>query len=158
MYQSTSANINTIADCETNGTLLNTGGTVNITDYTVLGLTPNTTYFFNVVVADMAGNRAAYNTKELKTLTTGIASAELSNQINVYPNPTTGQLQITNYELRIDNVEIFDVMGQSVTVETWHAASLQPTTTLNISHFPTGTYFIRIITEKGMITKKVIKQ
>jgi hypothetical protein len=81
---------------------------------------------------------------------------ELTNSISVYPNPTDGQLQITNYELRIENIEIFDVMGRCVaTVETHGRASLQ----LDISHLPSGVYFVRIQTENGaVITRKVIKQ
>jgi len=41
--------------------------------------------------------------------TNGIEENRIEN-IKVYPNPTTGQLRITNYELRIDNVEVFDIL------------------------------------------------
>jgi hypothetical protein len=44
----------------TDGTLLNAGGTAGIATYAVTGLTPLTTYWFNVVVEDEAGNRTAY--------------------------------------------------------------------------------------------------
>ena len=59
VYQSTSSNIGTVGDCESNGTLLNSGGTADITSYTVTGLSAGT-YYFNVIVADEAGNKAAY--------------------------------------------------------------------------------------------------
>ena len=247
VYQSTSNNITSVAQCETNGTLLNTGGTVNITDYTVLGLTPNTTYFFNVVVADQAGNKAAYNPKELTTqnepkvvsvtispktatvsqgetkqfsatvvaiggadeeviwsvteftsaLTTinqdgllfvgsneiaktiivkavsrfdptvfdeveitignvGIASAELSNQITVYPNPTSDVLRVTSEGLQVISVEVFDMMGKKQ--KSRKAEEQNGEMVLDVSDFPAGVYFLRISTEKGVVTKKVIKQ
>ena len=84
---------------------------------------------------------------------------ELANSVSIYPNPTNGQLQITNYELRIENIEIFDMMGKCVaTVETGRATSLQQTTTtLDLSSLPTGVYFIRIQTENGVITQRIIK-
>ena len=33
-------------------------------------------------------------------------------KVTVYPNPTTGQLTIENGELRMENVEIYDIMGR----------------------------------------------
>ena len=75
--------------------------------------------------------------------------------INVYPNPTTGELIIENGKLNIENVEIFDVMGRMVhTVETRFIASSR----LDISDLSAGIYFVRITTETGTITKKIEKQ
>jgi len=112
VYQSSSNNITTADDCEANGILLNEGGTVNITTYAVKDLTVNTTYYFNVVVSDMVGNKAAYISKELKTGTTGIVSPELNNQITVYPNPTSGAFKVQEFNgSRVQGVEIYDVMG-----------------------------------------------
>jgi hypothetical protein len=78
----------------------------------------------------------------------------------VYPNPTRGELIINNYELKIMNVEIVDVLGRVVAiVETDNYPSLQqPATTFDISNLPAGIYFIRITTDNGIITKKIVKQ
>jgi len=154
VYQSSSNNITTPADCETNGTLLNAGGTVNVATFTIKELTANTTYYFNVVVSDMAGNKAAYIPKELKTSNVGIASAELSKQINVYPNPTTGQLTMDNGQLTINGVEIFDVFGKKLFEEKENLTVLR---SYDLTVFPAGVYFLKITTENGIITKKVIK-
>ncbi|MDR1205426.1 MAG: fibronectin type III domain-containing protein, partial [Peptococcaceae bacterium] len=67
VYQSSNNNIGTAADCESSGTLLNSGGTATITTYNVTGLNASTAYFFNVVVEDAAGNKMAYNVKEQAT-------------------------------------------------------------------------------------------
>ena len=247
VYQSNSNNINTPANCETNGTLLNSGGTVNITSYEVLGLNPNTTYYFNVVVADLAGNKAAYTTKQLvtsnepkivsvtispnsatmaqgetkqftatvvavggsdetvewsisgnssgsttitssglltvdseetsetikvkavsyfdpsvydeitvKVNVVGIATNSLNNQITVYPNPTSGELTIDNGELTIKNVEVYDIAGKKLFVEQ-NSYGLTILRSYDLTHFPAGTYFVKITTEQGVVTKKVIK-
>jgi hypothetical protein len=94
--------------------------------------------------------------------TVGIASTTLNNRIAAYPNPTTGELRITNYELRIKDVEIFDMLGRMVETRLLRQAqqplaSLQDDTAsslrLDISHLANGIYFLRI----GTQTVKVIK-
>jgi hypothetical protein len=95
---------------------------------------------------------------------------EGNSGILIYPNPTSGELRIMNYELRIENVEILDMMGKLVfIVETHGRASLQsmtqPTTTIDISHLPSGIYFIRIqisppsggLGGAGTVTQKIVK-
>ena len=88
--------------------------------------------------------------------------------ITLVPNPTTGELRIENGELRIENVEIFDVYGRTVGANLCvrpdngeyvrpHTAHRTPQTALDISHLQAGIYFVRIQTETGIITKKIIK-
>ena len=94
------------------------------------------------------------------------------DDIVVYPNPTDGELKIEMCDMRYEicDIAIYDVMGRMVaTVETGRAPSLQPiapstaslgvasTLRLDISHLPSGIYFIRIQTENGMVTRKVVK-
>ncbi|MCL1850430.1 MAG: T9SS type A sorting domain-containing protein [Bacteroidetes bacterium] len=76
--------------------------------------------------------------------------------INIYPNPTTGELRITNYELRIEKIEIFDVYGREL--EFNHLITSSSHHLINVSHLVAGIYFVKITTEKQTITKKLIKQ
>jgi len=84
----------------------------------------------------------------------------------VYPNPTNGELRITNYELKIKSIDILDVYGRIVsshhlTPHTPHltplTSHLLPQTVLNISHINSGIYFIRLTTTDGISTQKIIK-
>jgi autotransporter-associated beta strand protein len=85
----------------------------------------------------------------------GIEQLRMTNdELRVYPNPTHGQLTITNDELRITNVEVFDIYGRAVST---HYSLLTTHYSMDISAFPAGIYFLRVETDKGMITKKVIK-
>ena len=62
------------------------------------------------------------------------------NSLRVFPNPTTGQLRITNDELRMENYNIYNLMGQMVM-----QGELQgKTTTINVETLPAGMYFLKI--------------
>jgi hypothetical protein len=79
--------------------------------------------------------------------------------LTIYPNPTRGELKIKNYELGIEYMEIFDVLGRVVAiVETDNYPSLQPNAiTIDISHLPAGIYLVRaVLADGGIKTGKVV--
>jgi len=89
-----------------------------------------------------------------KSLFVGIDDISVeANSIHVFPNPTTGEWRIENGGLNIENIEIFDVFGKSVMfIE-------HPTLRGGLGGLlPSGVYFIRIQTDNGVVTKKVVKQ
>ena len=97
---------------------------------------------------------------DMPTAIEPIATPEI-NDISIYPNPTTGELRIKNYELGIknyelgiDNVEVFDIYG----IKQLSIFNFQFSTQIDISHLPAGIYFVRITTEKGVVTKKIVKR
>lgn len=60
VVRSLSNNISTVDDAESNGTTVQDWVT-NITSVTATGLSNNTLYYFNVLVQDLASNKAVYN-------------------------------------------------------------------------------------------------
>ena len=62
-----------------------------------------------------------------------------SLQLRVYPNPTTGQLKITNYELR-ENTEyvIYSIVGQVV------LEGVLQNNTINVESLASGMYFLKV--------------
>jgi hypothetical protein len=76
-----------------------------------------------------------------------------NNNLRVYPNPTTGELRMENGEWRIMNVEVYDVFGRNVS----NLKSQISNQKIDISPLATGVYFLRIQTDKGVVTKKIIK-
>jgi hypothetical protein len=74
----------------------------------------------------------------------------LVNSISIHPNPTKGELRIESGDLQVEIVEILDITGRAVLIS--HES------TINISQFSTGTYFVKLKTEKGELTKKIIKE
>jgi len=129
----------------------------------VISGTPTTAGTFNFTVK--ATNNKGSSTKSLSIVIgeVGIASTTLNNQIEVYPNPTTGQLTIDNGQLTIEMVEVYDVYGRKVggefpsnVLEGWQPQA--DGVVVDLTVFPKGVYFIKITTEAGIVTKKVIKQ
>jgi len=69
--------------------------------------------------------------------------------ISIYPNPTSGQLNITNDEQNIQMISIYNLSG----IQLFNTQN----TTFDISHLPSGMYFVQIKTPKGIVTKKIVK-
>ena len=132
-------------------------------------ITPYTGYIIESVMINGINHGAIYsytfeNVREHGTISVvfvgdvGIVETGNAPSIRIYPNPVNEQLTIDNGELTIKNVQIFDVMGRCVaTVETGRAPSLQSTsseTTINVSHLPSGIYFLKI----GEMVAKFVKE
>jgi subtilisin family serine protease len=85
----------------------------------------------------------------------GITQTEHYPSVQVFPNPTTGELKVTSYGLKVTNVEVFDVYGRNHTPKTEHRT---PQTAIDISHLQSGLYFVKISTRQGEVVKKIVKQ
>lgn len=72
---------------------------------------------------------------------------------NMYPNPVKDELSIS-YNKQIQNVEIHNLLGQKV-IET-KVNALQAS--VNTSQLARGTYLVKVVTEAGSNTFKVIKE
>ncbi len=72
------------------------------------------------------------------------------NNIEIYPNPTTGNLELTGDE--VIEIKILDSFGRIVKKLT------KPNKNIDISGFADGLYFISLKTEKDIITKRIIKE
>lgn len=78
-----------------------------------------------------------------------------SNEFSLYPNPTKGLVSISNSSALINSIEITDLNGRVVKSIT-DASNLN--VEVNISDLSSGVYMMKIVSEKGTITKKVIKE
>ncbi len=92
----------------------------------------------------------------------------------IYPNPANDNLtiSITNYELRMTSVSVFDVMGKQVLQATpqYHSREngnprpsgktmdtrLRGYVKIGVGNLPAGVYFVKVATNKGTIVKKLI--
>ncbi len=81
------------------------------------------------------------------------------HNIIVHPNPTDNVLHVSVTDGEIARIEMFDMFGRVVSVETHGCASLpSPTTTVNTSDIPSGVYVLRVTLTDGTVrTVKVVK-
>ena len=92
---------------------------------------------------------------------------EFEDDIIVFPNPTTGKLQVSSYKLQVFSIEVFDIYGRKQKAEIRKQQGNSPPfmegwqpqadgVVINISHLSEGVYFVKITTDAGEIIKKVI--
>jgi len=80
------------------------------------------------------------------------ARSNEKNGLIVYPNPANDRLVISDPEQTISSIEIFDVFGRVVEIA-------HPPLRGGLGGLlPPGIYFIRIQTETGIVTRKIVKQ
>ena len=78
---------------------------------------------------------------------------DFANEFTLYPNPVKNVLNINaKYGLEIQSLEIYNTIGQLVLVKPNY------TQTIDVSNLKTGTYFVKVTTEKGSGSVKFIKE
>ncbi len=87
-------------------------------------------------------------------VTLGPDESALKN-IAVFPNPTDHIVNVYSPNAIIDNIEIFDLRGRRV-VDI--ISKEENSFTLDLSDLETAIYFVKVYTEAGTITKKIIKE
>jgi len=70
-----------------------------------------------------------------------------SNSVKIFPNPTTGVLNITGID-SFNQLQILDINGKVVKTTTNY------TNSVNVSNLTKGNYIIRIVTDNSVITKR----
>jgi len=84
------------------------------------------------------------------------AMVDLGNpQVIFYPNPTTGKASVTLQDIKFTDatIQILDMSGNIRT----ELGTNTPTTSLDISHLPSGLYIVKITTGKEVFAKQLIK-
>ncbi|MEN2434713.1 S8 family peptidase [Weeksellaceae bacterium A-14] len=95
---------------------------------------------------DFALLATGYNTISLNTI-----SADLNKVIAVYPTRTQGNVTVV-VPVKA-TIGVFDMNGKSVL-----SVQAKGTQMIDLSHLPAGVYLVNIITEKGTVSKKIIKE
>ena len=120
--------------------------------HTLVGLTGSTSYDVQVI-AHCTNGQTSDPSATITFMTTGINDYTLDNTVTVYPNPTTGLIQIENGEWRMENVEVYDAYGKLLNTMNVN----DHTVNIDLIGYAKGTYFVRVTTERGVVTKRVVK-
>jgi hypothetical protein len=77
------------------------------------------------------------------------------DQLLIYPNPTSGQLYISSRTGLISQIQVVDITGRILLTERTADA---PQYTLNTQRLSPGIYYINVLTTKGMVHARFIKE
>ena len=120
--------------------------------YTLVALNSGSSYDVQII-AHCTNGQTSDPSATYTFMTVGIDNYTLDNSVTVYPNPTTGVVQIKNEEWRMENVEVYDAYGKLLQT----MSVFDHTVNIDLSSYAKGTYFVRVTTERGVVTKRVVK-
>ena len=84
------------------------------------------------------------------TITVGIDDYDFIGDIVLYPNPANQYVDVrADGDMVVKGIEVYDMYGKLVRVS--------ETTHIIVSDFADGIYLVRVTTDKGMVTKRFVK-
>lgn len=125
---------------------------VKINGATNSAYTPTATGIYVVRITDANGCVHQYSKGYSYVKPNSVSNViDLSNEIVIYPNPTTGFVRIKNVYAFGNNftVNIYDNYGKQI-------LNKKNASSVDLSSFANGIYSIQIISEKGIATQKLI--
>ena len=104
-------------------------------------------------------NGKNYPTNSNCILTVGIHEANDENRnFKIFPNPSPGIFTINSSDpstlLRVTTIEVYDVFGREI----FQSTNLSQATTLDLTSYPKGIYFVRGNANDKMFSRKIILQ
>ena len=82
----------------------------------------------------------------------GIKDVQANPEVNIYPNPASSILNIEAQNFKIEYIQILDYSGKIVLTENTSFKAI------NLKEISSGVYFIKLINDEQVITKKLIKR
>lgn len=134
---------------------LNTTGT----NHPITGATGNILFgadslgYYSVEITDITTGCSAISS--LIYYPAGIEEFNLSDYINVYPNPANDIITVESTLINKDAmISLYNIQGQLLILQ----PMLQAKINVDISAFSRGMYYLKVQTEKGIAVKKFIKE
>ena len=120
-----------------------------------MGLTPGTSYQVYLQTKCNGDEVSNYGGPFMITTTGEMGITEFENQMILYPNPTTGIINIQAKE-KISSVSVYNLTGQKVSFNLPNTEK----TSIDISNLPAGIYFVEVTLNNNKTIKryKVIKR
>ncbi|MEG2070613.1 MAG: T9SS type A sorting domain-containing protein, partial [Bacteroidales bacterium] len=88
-------------------------------------------------------------------LMVAIPKNQLPDYFSIYPNPTSSELRIVNEKSLIQEIELFDMSGKRLYQNNQYS---QFAIMLDVSYLIPGVYLLKILTDQGSVTRKIVKK
>jgi PKD repeat protein len=89
----------------------------------------------------------------VNNIITKVVDPVLSDKVKVFPNPVSDILNINLGELNGQVLELYDVLGKRVIYRDIESESVLE---LNVNNFEKGIYLLKIQTDQGIVSKRVV--
>ena len=110
----------------------------------------------NVAASTVAYDNLNARASATNTLLLGVVSNQFdANSIAIYPNPASNSVTVSGRNLSLNNVEMTDVNGRVVKTINLNGVDESQ---IEISDLASGVYLLKIISNEGTVTKKLVKE
>jgi hypothetical protein len=89
---------------------------------------------------------------KLSYSTLGLSNNTKASQLRLYPNPVSDQLYISSEDQKVENVVIYSLSGTVV------KSIISEVDSVDVSNLATGNYLVKVVTDEGVVVKKIIKK
>lgn len=112
---------------------------------------------YTVTITDASGCTASFTYTVVSYLGINGEEAGIGN-VNFYPNPSNGQFNITITGVKGNNIQmqILDISGKVVYVTELEHLTESYVTTIDLRHLSMGTYMVRLISDTGTLTGRIV--
>ncbi|KAA3623166.1 MAG: T9SS C-terminal target domain-containing protein [Bacteroidetes bacterium] len=83
--------------------------------------------------------------------TTNTINPDLQSKIKIYPSPATDKIFISAANIEVSDIELYNAQGKMI------RKSNQTLTELRVGDLSSGSYYIRILTDQGIVIKHISK-
>jgi hypothetical protein len=107
---------------------------------------------------DVSGNHGSYDFWLVK-LAPYVGVDEIhaeENSISLFPNPASNQLAVSSRQTAAEKIEIFNHLGAEVFQS--QIPNIKSQILIDVSQLPSGIYFVKVKTDKGIRAGKFVKQ
>lgn len=108
-----------------------------------------------IAINCVSNDQFGFAVDDFKVTTSSLSTdAFFKNHFSVYPNPTKGILNIISSSVAIDEVNLTDVNGRSIEKVSLNGGLK---TQLDLNDINSGIYFLKVTSDQGVGTSKIIK-
>ena len=114
------------------------------------------TIHFYVKATDLRGEIATSQAQQFEvSVGSGIDDVERALDVKVYPNPAADKVVVeTPASVIVSSVELFNLVG--IRLSNLNIDAQQSVTTLSLSGVKSGVYIIRVVTDRGTVSKRLV--
>jgi hypothetical protein len=119
-----------------------------------INVSPNATSIYTVTATDVNGCKNSSTIVQNVIDCTSLTERTILSNLNVFPNPTSGEFSIETTNTLTKSIEVIDITGKVV----YSTASNLDVVKFNLKDIANGVYYVKIQSNNSVEVVKVVKQ